>query len=33
MLTILIGTDWTQNRAVGLQKLTADIHKQLPNRI
>lgn len=33
MLTILIGTDWTQNRAVVLQKLTADIHKQLPNRI
>ena len=33
MLTMLIGTDWTQNRAVVLQKLTSDIHNQLPNRI
>lgn len=33
MLTILIGTDWTQNRAAILQKISADIHKQLPNRI
>ena len=33
MLTMLIGTDWTQNRTAILQRLTADIHKQLPNRI